>query len=646
MISVTADFKTAMKQQTKQLRAYIVDNGMYPDEITGLDDLVSILIDVESSMLKTVMRRGEAVFSGSHSYLETYVNVGIGVVLPDTSVEYIDYGQFLVVEEQADDESQTTKIKFFDKMYEALIAYDLDPIYELTFPCTVGELLEAICTRLGWTLAAGSGTFPNSDYELGTDVITGLGVTYRDVLERIAEIAGSIIYFDVTDELTVKQIAHSSPVEALDADTLDGHKIKANFGPINSVVLARTPQEDNIVDKDQSSIDTYGLTEIKIENNYLVDADREAAIEPILDELLGLDFHPFETTTNGLGYLQVGDRITIEDSGTTERAVVIFGVRIDFQGGIVETLKADIPQKTSTDYNTAGIIGQTIKNTQIIVDRQNGVIILLNSDVSELASQVTELIQTTEDLTIAISGSGGTNLLLNSVGLKGTITEWQTLDENGDPVDSRNDGTIDQSTEVTTNSESGSAITIANQYIEQTLPVIQAKVYTIYLRFKKDGDLNLVINGVTVPVTTDGYTDNTWDTFTYALTTNTTALTCRFETGSGDTATISDMMVKLGEASGWTPAPNEVYGANYKFDKDGLEITSVNSPLKSVVDNEKFAVYDTSAGDRIIMLVSQDSGRITNLTAQETFTVQRYENSEKSLRFIPTTKGAFIVIND
>ena len=193
---------------------------------------------------------------------------------------------------------------------------------------------------------------------------------------------------------------------------------------------------------------------------------------------------------------------------------------------------------------------------------------------------------------------------------------------------------------------------IEEQFILQTIPTLEGNTYTLYCRFKKLEDCNVYISGVSgaIPIADESYTDETWSVFKYQFIASSPSTTIKFDNSSADAGAycvIADAVCKIGDVTGWSQAPNEVYGTNYRFDKDGFEITSLTNTFKSVLDNTKLAVYDTAGGtDKNIMTVSKDSGKITKLTAQEEFVVQRYENEESSLRIIPTDDGVFFVIND
>jgi len=176
--------------------------------------------------------------------------------------------------------------------------------------------------------------------------------------------------------------------------------------------------------------------------------------------------------------------------------------------------------------------------------------------------------------------------------------------------------------------------------------------YTFYLRFKKLLDLDLTITGVTgtLSITAGDYVDETWAVYQYQFVANsgiTEVKISNVDSGEGAYAILSDMVLKAGIVSGWVQAPNEVYGKNYRFDASGFSVTSPTDNFKAVLDNTKLGIYDTTGTtDRVLALFSKDAGLITRLVAQEEFQIQRYQNSEKATRFIPTDTGCMITVNN
>ncbi len=432
-----------------------------------------------------------------------------------------------------------------------------------------------------------------------------------------------------------------------------------------------------------------GEVEFRIDNNLIVDSDRAAWIGDIADALADISYHPFKANTGGLGYFQPADKLRLKDTTGAAYEVFVFRSEISMTGGMREVISAEMPEQTQTDHDYAGVIGQAIKNTQIIVDKQEGVIQSLNTNLEDNyleSSEVTQLTdsisssvaaltgsvdglagdldnqgdelddvqgdistleQRADSLELGIQGIGGTNLLKNSVGLKGGIEEWQELGEDGLPTDADNSATVDSSTDVATNSESGSALRIDEQFILQTLSTLANEVHTMYFRYKANADFNIEITGeptYVVPSSTE------WAVVKYQFTPSTDSTTVKIDntaSGVSSYAIITDAVVKAGDTNGWIQAPNEVYGQNFRFDKDGFTIESLTDAFKSVLDNEKLVILNTEGGtDKIVALFSKDSGKITDLTVQDLLTLQRYENSDASARFIATDTGFMLVIND
>jgi len=735
MKTVTNDFKTTVKGDAKELAVTITDGTT---TITGSDDVSSFKIFSNGGIYRTVLRQAEVKYWGDSDFLDKYLNIKLGFKV-GASFEYIDYGDFKVVEVTEDKANDLRTLKLYDRMYEALQEYETMG----TYPQDIATLLGAICTELGWTLA--TSTFFNDDLEIVQEIFTNQNLTYRDVLNYIAEVTGTIILFNEDDELELRSIDTSTSLETLVTNDMFSLKLEPKWGELNSLVLAREPQEDNIVEQDEASITANGLWELRFVNNLILDSDRETYITPLFNEIKGLEYYPFESKTVGLGYLEVGDVITVTDKADATYKVLITDVEMSVSGGLSEVIKGVSPDKSTTDYKTAGIIGKRITNTEIVVNKQEGEIELINEAMETVATiprQATEpedpeeddlwlnttdniiyiydglnwqptaiqmdaledyytkgettaqitvrtddiqlavedletrtsLVETEVDengnaieavegdiatlelradsLELDIESVGGSNLLKNSVGMKGTIEEWQDLDENGDPVDTDNDGTVVKTSDVEENTESGSAIRIDEQFIAQDIPTIVDGEYTIYLRFNKLLDLDLDITGVTetLSITAGDYVDETWAVYQYQFTANSEITQIKIsnvDSGAGAYAILSDMVVKLGYASGWVQAPNEVYGKNFRFDEEGFSVTSLTDDFKATLDNTKLGIYDTtSSSDRIMALFSKDEGLITKLVAQDELAIQRYENSNKSARFIPTSTGLMITIND
>ena len=75
------------------------------------------------------------------------------------------------------------------------------------------------------------------------------------------------------------------------------------YGPINSIVLSRSAESDNVYLRDEESVTANGLTEIKIIDNQIMNFNnRSEYLQGILDKLDGLTFWINEYDSTGITY--------------------------------------------------------------------------------------------------------------------------------------------------------------------------------------------------------------------------------------------------------------------------------------------------------------------------------------------------------
>ena len=377
-------FKEAINEYGKQITASFVYNGvLYKD-----DQILSMNPHYEGSLLRTVMKcldieldrelledtsaivglaiAGQAVADiGEETEHSAIKSPRFGVKAPgDADYSYIEYGTYLIKESKQDEENKTISLECYDLMLQSMIPYSLALDYEQGV--TVKDLLDAICERLTWK--KGYTTFYNCDMLIDEEKYDKSD-TFRDVLDDIAEVAGGMIGF-VDDALTV--IYPTSSGEVIDEDNLKSLVMGKKYGPINSVVLSRAPQEDNIYKQDEESIAANGMTEIRIENNQLIDSDtrREEFIDGICEALFGLSFEIYELESFGIGYLNFGEFFSIKTADGTEHKALMLCDDLQINQGVTESIKLEEPEATNTDYSAASATDKTLKKTIMRVDKQ------------------------------------------------------------------------------------------------------------------------------------------------------------------------------------------------------------------------------------------------------------------------------------
>ena len=401
-------FKEAINEYGKEITASFVCGGVrYRD-----GQIISMNPHFEGSLLGTVMKcldieldtellenptaiagiaiAGDAVAGVVEvNDQNTIKKAAFGVKAPgDADYSYVEYGTYIIKETTKDEEQQSISLECYDFMLQSMIPYDLALDY--TQNVTVRDFLDAICDRLGWN--KGYTTFHNCDVLIDEEKYD-ISDTFRDVLDDIAEVAGGMIGF-VGDALSV--IYPTDSGEVIDEENLKSLKIGKKYGPINSVVLSRTPQEDNIFNKDADSIAEHGLTEIRIENNQIIDTHREDFMEGICDALFGLSFELYDLESFGIGYLNFGDIFSINTADGVEHKALMLCDDLKITQGVSETSKLEEPEVTATDYTSASTTDKTLRKTILRVDKQDNKITALVSKTDEMASGLAEVTKKAE----------------------------------------------------------------------------------------------------------------------------------------------------------------------------------------------------------------------------------------------------------
>lgn len=642
MIAVSNDFKTAMKQPIKELDAYIkIDDE---NSITSADDLISFKLSCDTGMCKTAMRKLEAKYLGEHNLLGQWVHVGFGVKLPNGTFEYLDYGSFLITEITTVKDTGVTSITGYDKMINSMKEYS-KLITE--YPMNLYDYTKKLCLACGLELA--NDTFTNADWEISQELWENInGITYRDILVQIAQATASTCIITNEDKVYFKYITDTK--EQLTYDNMKKLKLEPKYGEINSVVLSRTPQEDNIYMRDEESIQTNGLTEYKIENNEIIDKDRDSAMTPIYNILHGIGYYPFETTTEGLGWYEIADNFNIINDTGDKFNTTLFNFSIQIDGGIKETLKTVADTKTQTQYQYATIIAKRVKNTEIIVNKQEQYIEQLVTDMYEedgvVHENFTKIYQDIDEIVNSVQNSGGSNLIKNSV--------MFAYDEKNNPNnwEVEGDGTLN----ITSSAEalssgglSGHIFTLLDKTVRQKvsvkldsddIPAEQKVYYTFSTKIKKDVTGMCYVklynsNEEHIIQLNEGDSSFYGDYEIKALLPKDTYYIVEFYGSSDSNATFTDNMLAIGEyKTQWTQANGEIMNTQVNINLDGVLVkSSVYLGDYTVMSPLEFAGYSNINGNITkVFSLNKDTTLVKKLEAED-------EVKMVPIKIVPITTG-------
>ena len=641
MIVVSDDFKTAMTQPVKELQAYIDGEG---HSIRDSDDLINFKVGADGGLCKSVMRKLEAKYLGDHNLLGQWVTAGFGVKLAGGAYEYLKYGSFLVSELTITKDTGETNIVAYDKMINTMKPYTK---LDIEYPVDLFTYTQRLCEACGLELGNTSFTV-HGDWVIDRELWENInGITYRDIFAQIAQATVSTCIVGNDDKIYFKTI--TSTGERLTYDNLFKLKLEDKYGEVNSVVLARTPQEDNVYHRDEESVKAYGLTEFKIENNEILDKDRDRAIAPIFEALKGLTYYPFEATTEGLGWYEVGDGFTIVTDTGDEFNTALFNINITVDGSLKETLKTTAESKTQTQYQYATTLSKRVKNTEIIVNKQEDYIKQLVSDMYEengvVNEKYTQIYQNIDEIINSVQNSGGNNLLKDSV-----MFAYGNDNENPDAKiwEVEGDGALNINSDATSLANgglSGHGFSLVGKIARQRVPVKvsakdEATYYTFSTKIKKDavGSCYVKLYNtsesyiIEVPSGVSAYYA---DYEIKALSPKEPYYIVEFYGSADSNAFFTDNMLAVGEyRSQWTQANGEVMNTQVNINLNGVLVkSSVYRGDYTVMSPLEFAGYSNINGVITkVFSLNKDITVVKKLEAED-------EVKMVPMKIVPITEG-------
>lgn len=266
------------------------------------------------------------------------------------------------------------RTQLFDVPYQTKLTYDSTTTH------TGLEIIKEAADNLGLVLA--SEKFNLSDYSFKQPNFKQ-NITYREVINKFAEIAGCIAYITRDGKLIIK----------CKNDT--GHIINRNRYityskeesiTYNTVVFGKSGANDDI--KYPEKMADEDRVTYKIDDNPFVDLYRQEMIADISTNIIGSTLIPFqlENFVDGF-YLDLNDCISIVDRNGETTSVNI--LNYETASRIRSNISAELPEKTNVNYNLAGSNKQEIDEVRFDVDHIKKEIDLLNQKVVNLSATVT-----------------------------------------------------------------------------------------------------------------------------------------------------------------------------------------------------------------------------------------------------------------
>ena len=369
----------------------------------GSSELNSITPHYEGSILKSVMKQLD-IESNVEIPKGTVLNCQFGLKV-NNGYEYLNFGNYVVYDVEKQEDTKDYKITCYDKILYSMKSYES---MNISYPIIIRNYINSICNKLGLTFKNINDEFANYDKEITTELYldsegNDLGYTFRDVLDELAQVTASTICInESTDELEIRYINDTN--DLIDEYYLKDVNVKfgEKYGPINSIVLSRASESDNVYLQDEDSIATNGLCEIKIKDNQIMNFNNRSDYLPdILKKLDGLEYYLNDFSSTGIAYYNLCDRYNIGIDNNTY-SCIMFNDEFKITQGLEEIIHTELPEESETDYTKADKTDRKINQTYIIVDKQNQTIQSLVSEVGDYSDRISTVEQDVESISQSI----------------------------------------------------------------------------------------------------------------------------------------------------------------------------------------------------------------------------------------------------
>lgn len=363
MYNVSDEFKTAISNNARRIKSHIeFNNNSYEVQRCTFDS--NIYSSEADAFIGTFIAKSGTLKVNKQDSLQLEnesFNLFFGIQLADKTIENVPMGTMNIYEKTSD-----TEYKFMDN--KMLFNKKFDSA-KLVYPTTPLKAAQEACRQAGVELATTD--FLNKDLNIPSEVFFGYDASCADVIIAVAQASCTFAVINRENKLEFKWF------ETVDFSISLDYQYKyptteIAYGPINSLVLAREPQNDNVYIQDEESVELNGLTELKISNNPFLDIDRYNSRTAIWNRINGFSYVPFIASSPGYFHLDPGDIIQIQIEDKSYIDAYVLNHTLEYSGGIKSNFSTPALSKSQINYNIASNIENKLHQTELLVDKING----------------------------------------------------------------------------------------------------------------------------------------------------------------------------------------------------------------------------------------------------------------------------------
>lgn len=350
-------------------------------------------------------------------------------------------GTFIVSKPEGDEVSDNTSFESLDRTILFNVDFSnkyTDDTFTKSFADTIKDggtftllqLAEYTCAQAGVEL--GNTDFINNDFVISSNQLTE-DYTCRDIMKAIAQLAFGYCKIGWDDKCYIEHL--DTLIDEIDEYlTLDNDQYfslttqKNDYGPVNKVVMGLEAVEDteggstSAFIQDDQSIVAYGVNEIDIYDNPI--AYTQELRQKVVEKgtvLYGIEFTPLNTETIGHFWLPANKLCKILDMENKERYTYPFNMEMKYSGHIRTTIDSLVETKTQQAKAYSRKLYKDIKNLKIQLDREEGVISIINSNIKALDDGLSSLETKVEQTYTDTYTKTEIQEIVNGIGVDGTV---------------------------------------------------------------------------------------------------------------------------------------------------------------------------------------------------------------------------------
>lgn len=346
----------------------------------------------EGQLFKTIMKQVEITVKNANEIKDKDINFKYGLFVND-KFEYVDLGNYFIKDIEDNKKKDEITVIGYDRMIRFMKTFKQSEL-QLTYPCKMLELVQKMCEVCGVELY--STDFYNANLDIKEDFFTVQELTYRDVLEKVAQTTLTTAFIE-DNKLNLYKI-NDETIEKIDKSYLTDLTIKEKFGPVNVLVLGRGDVEDNVEEINEESIEQNGRCEIRFDENEFVEYQREKVISGMFEQIKGLEYYSFEASDVGVMWLKPCTCIELGDKEDNLYKSYYLKANITINTGISSDIEAELPEETNTEYKVTTKEEKKTLKVERLAKKNEGIIQDLIEETTEQSSKLTKVEQTVDSI--------------------------------------------------------------------------------------------------------------------------------------------------------------------------------------------------------------------------------------------------------